>query len=257
MTDAAELILAARRDRPRRMLAPLGAGLAPADEAAGYALQRVVAERLGAVPPAGFKIGATARTMQDYLGLGGPAAGFVPASSLLADGATLRHADFLNPGVECEIGVRLGRDLPPGPCTEQAAAEAVAEVFPAIEIVERRYDDLKTLGTPTLIADQVFHAAGVTGASVAGWREIDLGAVEGEIRVDGVARGSGFGRDLLGHPMRALAWLAASGGAAAFGGLRAGQLVWLGSVTPPIWLEAPAAVEVSFRGLGTVRVRLD
>ena len=57
MNPAVEMILSARRER--RVLAPLGA-LAPADVTAGYALQREVATALGAVPPAGFKIGATA-----------------------------------------------------------------------------------------------------------------------------------------------------------------------------------------------------
>ena len=38
------------------------------------------------------------------------------------------------------------------------AADAVAEVHPAIEVVEKRYPDLAALGTPTLIADQVFMA---------------------------------------------------------------------------------------------------
>jgi len=252
MSDAAEMILEARR--ARRILAPLGKA-APADAAAGYALQRRVAERLGAVPPAGFKIGATTRQMQDYLGLPGPAAGFVPATSLRPNGAELRFADFLNVGVECEVGLRLGRDLPPAPCTRDQAAAAVAEVFPAIEIVERRYEDLKLLGTPTLIADQVFHAAGVTGAPVPNWRALDLGAARGELRVDGVVRAAGHGRDLLGHPLEALAWLAASGAAEAFGGLKAGQLVWLGSVTPPIWLEGPCVVEAAFDLLGVARLR--
>ena len=253
MTDAAaDLILAARRER--RVLEPLGAA-APADPAAGYALQRRVAERLGAVPPAGFKIGATTKQMQEYLGLPGPAAGFVPAESLKTDGATLRFADFVNPGVECEVGLRLGRDLPPGPCTRERAAEAVAEVFPAIEVVERRYPDLAVLGTPTLIADQVFHAAGLLGTPVPDWRAVDLGAARGELRVDGVAKAAGHGRDLLGHPLEALAWLAGSGAAEVFGGLKAGQVVWLGSVTPPIWLEGPCEVEADFDLLGRVRVR--
>ncbi|MFN3450141.1 MAG: 2-keto-4-pentenoate hydratase [Roseococcus sp.] len=252
MGAAAAAILAARRDR--RVLEPLGP-LAPATPEAGYALQREVAEALGAVPPAGFKIGATTRQMQAYLGLSGPAAGFVPAASLLPDGAALRFADFLNPGVECEIGVRLAADLPPGPCTPEAAAAAVGEVFPAIEVVERRYGDLAALGTPTLIADQVFHTAGVPGAPCPGWRALDLGALRGELRVGGESRGTGHGRDLLGHPFAALAWLAGSGCAAVHGGLRAGQIVWLGSVTPPIWLEGPAEVEVAFEGLGRVGLR--
>ncbi|MFL1461268.1 2-keto-4-pentenoate hydratase [Roseococcus sp. DSY-14] len=246
--DAADLILEARR--ARRVLAPLGAA-APATPEAGYAVQLQVAQRLGAVPPWGFKIGATTRQMQDYLGLTGPAAGFVPATSPHPDGARLRFGDFLHPGVECEVAVRLGRDVPWG---AEAGIADVAEAFAAIEIVEKRYGDLGELGTPTLIADCVFHAAGVLGQAPPDWRELDLAAIRGELRVDGEVKGGGFGRDLLGHPLEALRWLATSPAAREFGGLRAGQVVWLGSVTPPIWLEGPCAVEVAFDGLGKVSV---
>jgi len=189
--------------------------------------------------------------MQDYLGLTGPAAGFVPATSPRPDGARLRFADFLHPGVECEVAVRLGRDVPWG---REAGIADVAEAFAAIEIVEKRYGDLGELGTPSLIADCVFHAAGVLGAAAANWRELDLAAIRGELRVDGVAQGSGFSRDLLGHPLEALRWLATSPAAREFGGLRAGQVVWLGSVTPPIWLDGPCRVDVAFEGLGSVSV---
>ena len=247
MADAAAMILEARR--ARRVLAPLGTA-APASEAEGYAVQRRVAEAMGAIPPAGFKIGATTAQMQRYLGLSGPAAGFVPAASLNPSGTVFRFADFLAPGVECEVGVRLAADLPAGPCTPEAAGAAVGEAFAATEVVERRYADFAALGTPTLIADQVFHATGVLGAPAPGWRGYDLGAVRGEMWVEGESRGAGHGRDLLGHPFAALAWLAGSGAAAAFGGLRAGQVVWLGSVTPPIWLDGPCRVEVAFEGLG-------
>ncbi len=253
MGAAAEAILGARRGR--RVLAPLG-GAAPKNEAEGYAVQREVAAALGALPPAGFKIGATTRKMQEYLGLGGPAAGFVTAASVNPSGTEFRFADFVAPGVECEIGVRLGRDLPAGPCTRAQAAEAVGELFPAIEIVERRYGDLVELGTPALIADQVFHASGVIGAPVAGWREIDLASVRGRFHIGGKVVAEGHGRELLGHPLEALAWLAGSGAAREFGGLRAGQVVWLGSVTLPVWLEGACEVIAEFEGLGEARLRL-
>jgi 2-keto-4-pentenoate hydratase len=252
-SDAAEAIIEARRSR--RILAPLGA-LAPKSIEAGYALQKEIALRFGGLPPAGFKIGATTRQMQSYLGLSGPAAGFVPKAGLRDTPATLRHADYLDPGIECEVGLRLARDLPAGPCTREEAAEAVGEVFAAMEIVDRRYGDLGALGTPTLIADQVFHAGGVLGSPVAGWRALglDLAATRGRISVDGEVRGEGVGADLLGHPFEALAWLAASPCAAAFGGLRAGQVVFLGSVTPPIWLDRPCTTAVEFDTLGRVEV---
>ncbi|GGJ38870.1 2-keto-4-pentenoate hydratase [Neoroseomonas lacus] len=252
-SDAAEAILEARR--ARRILAPLGA-IAPQTIEAGYAVQKEVALRLGGLPPAGFKIGATTKQMQAYLGLPGPSAGFTPKSGLRGSPATARHADFLNPGAECEVAVRLARDIAPGPCTRDQAAAAVGEVFVAMEIVEKRYDDLGKLGTPTLIADQVFHAGGVLGTPVADWRAVDLAATRGRLCVDGQMRGEGVGADLLGHPFEALAWLAASAGAAAFGGLRAGQVVFLGSVTPPIWLDGPCTVVVEFDTLGRVELTL-
>lgn len=252
-SDAAEAILEARR--ARRILAPLGA-LAPATPEAGYALQKEVALRLGGLPPAGFKIGATTKQMQAILGLSGPAGGFVPKAGLRTTPATARHADFVNPGVECEVGLRLARDIAPGPCTRDQAGEAVGEIFAAMEIVENRYGDFTKIGTPTLIADQVFHAGGVLGAPVADWRSLDLGATRGRMTVDGEVRGEGVGADLLGHPFEALAWLASSGCAAAFGGLRAGQVVFLGSVTPPIWLEKPCKVVVEFDTLGRVELTL-
>jgi len=249
---AAAAILASRE--ARRILLPLGPD-SPADVAAGYAAQREVAEALGAVPPAGFKIGATTKQMQAYLGLAGPAAGFVAREGIQRTPGSFRFAELIAPGVECEVGLRLGRDIPAGPCTREAATAAVAEVFAAIEIVEKRYTDLAELGTPALIADQVFHRAGVLGAPAQGWRKADLGAIRGRMTVDGALRGEGAGADLLGHPFEALAWLAASPGAAAFGGLRAGQVVFLGSVTPPIWLDGPCEVVVEFDVLGRVEAR--
>jgi 2-keto-4-pentenoate hydratase len=132
----------------------------------------------------------------------------------------------------------------------------VGEVFAAIEIVEKRYDDLAKLTTPTLIADQVFHRGGVLGPPAAGWRR------SGRPRRDPRAhqRGwrscaaKGVGADLLGHPFEALAWLALPC-AAEFGGLRAGQVVFLGSVTPPIWLDGPCTAVVEFDTLGRVELR--
>jgi len=252
--EAAASFLAEAR-AARRTLDTLG-DVAPRNEAEAAATQTVLAGLRGASPPGGFKIGATAKRMQEYLGLSGPAAGFMAHRDIHADGVRLTFADFRNPGVECELAVRLARDIPPGPCTAAQAASAVGDFMAAIEIVENRYGALDVLGTPSLIADQVFHAAAVTGTPFAAWRETDIAALGGRIRIAGQEKGSGVARDLLGHPMNSLAWLASSPVAAVFGGLKAGQVVMLGSVTPPMWMDAPGAVEVEFDGMAPVRVIL-
>jgi 2-keto-4-pentenoate hydratase len=250
----ADALLAGRRARV--VMAPLPDEFAPRDEVEGAAAQLSFARRLGAVPPAGFKIGATAKVMQEHLGLHHPAAGFMQADGVHGSGATLGFAGLVAPGVECELAIRLAHDLPPGPCEPARAADAVGALFAAIEVVERRYTDLAAFGAPSLTADQFFHAAAVLGTPCATWRDADLGAIAGHITVDGEERARGLGGDLLGHPLNALAWLASSAVAATFGGLRAGQVVMLGSVTPPIWLAGPGEVRVVFDGLETVTVTL-
>ena len=233
----------------------LPAAIAPRTEQQGAAAQLALARLMEADPPAGFKIGATGKRMQEYLGLNGPAGGFMPGAGLHTSGAALRFVDFLNPGVECEVVVRLAHDLP-GPCSPVQAQAAVGEFMAGIEIVENRYHDLAALGTPTMIADQVFHAGAVLGAAMPGWRSLDIPALAGRMSIDGELREQGVAADLLGDPMNCLAWLAGSSVAAAFGGLKAGQVIMLGSVTPPIWLTGPARVTVEFSPLPAVEVTL-
>ena len=241
----------------RRLVEPLPHAIAPRTEREGAAVQYALWRSHGPSAPGGFKIGATAKRMQEYLGLSGPAAGFMATGGLHRSGATLRFADFQRPGVECELAVRLARDLPHGACTMEQAAEAVGELVAGIELVENRYTDLAQVGTATMIGDQVYHAAAVIGDPGSGdWREQDVAALRGRLIVDEHQRDEGVGADLMGHPFNCLAWLAGSSVAEAFGGLKAGQVVMLGSVTPPVWLTGPARVTVEFAPLPPVQVTL-
>jgi 2-keto-4-pentenoate hydratase len=240
----------------RRLIGALPEGLAPRDAEDGVAIQHALALRVGAARPAGFKIGATSKVMQAYLGVDEPVGGFMVPAGLHASGAVLAFADFNRPGVECELVARLAADLPPGPCSLTQAAAAIGELVCGIEIVEGRYVDVQAVGVPTMVADQMFHAAAVL-AEQGGldWRTLDLVAIGGSIAIDGATVGQGKGGDLLGHPLNSLCWLAASSLAQRFGGLRAGQTVMLGSVVPPTWLEGPCTVRVAFPPLPPATVR--
>lgn len=254
---AADAILRARVER--RPAGPLPRDIAPQTIVEAAATQFAIAGRLDAVPPGGFKIGATGARMRAYLGLDGPAAGFMERRNIHESGARFRLADLRDPAVECELAVRLSRDLQAGECDEATARDAIGELSAAIEVVENRYGpspagDLKAVGTPTLIADQVYHRAAVVGPPGDQWRTLDLVAITGRISDDNGVLDQGRGSELLGDPVRVLAWLAASDVAAAFGGLRAGQVVMLGSVTPPIWVHKPGRIEVAFDGLPHVHL---
>src|ERR1700760_1768493 len=112
--NAAQAIANVRRGRIP--LKPLPAWFAPRDEAEGYQVQRalydLVCPRAG--PLVGYKIGCTSKVMQQYLKIPHPCGGGVFARGVHETGAVLRAADYVRVGVECEIAVRLARDLAPG-----------------------------------------------------------------------------------------------------------------------------------------------
>jgi 2-keto-4-pentenoate hydratase len=252
---AAQTIASARRHRTP--LSPLDADVAPGDEAEGYLIQTALADLLspdfGAL--VGYKIGCTSSVMQAYLDIPHPCGGSVFASGVHESGASLRHRDFVRVGVECEIAVRLARDLAPSaaPFTADAVAQAVEAYLPAIEIVDDRYVDWQTLGAPTLVADDFFAAGCVLGKPVARSVAPDLLEVVGRAVINGEEAGRGAGADVLGHPHHALAWLA-NHLAADGKGLRVGQIVLTGSLVKTVWLGAGDDVVMDLSGLGTVAV---
>jgi 2-keto-4-pentenoate hydratase len=255
---AAQVIATARRNRTA--LKALPAGAAPVDEAAGYRVQRAVHDLLLPVAGAlvGYKIGCTSKVMQQYLNIPHPCGGGVFARGVHDSGARLRPSDFVRVGVECEIAVRLARDLPTAqaPFTQEGVAKAIEAYLPAIEIVDDRYEKWETLGAPTLVADDFFAAGCVLGAPVARVAAPDLLAVTGRALINGEEVGRGAGADVLGHPHQALAWLAnhlADEGK----GLHAGQIVLTGSLVKTVWLKAGDHVLMELDGLGRVEATFD
>jgi 2-keto-4-pentenoate hydratase len=250
---AAQIIAQARRTRAP--LKALPADVAPEDEAGGYRIQRAVHDLL--LPEVGslvgYKIGCTSAVMQDYLGISHPCGGGVFERVVHDSGAELRTSDFIRVGVECEIAVRLARDLEPSeePFTAEWVMEAVDAYCPAIEIVDDRYETWETLGAPTLIADDFFAAGCVLGRTVARLTAPDLLKVTGRAIVNGSEVSRGTGKDVLGHPHNALAWLA-NQLAAEGKGLHAGQLVMTGSLVKTVWLKAGDRVTMELEGLGKV-----
>jgi 2-oxo-3-hexenedioate decarboxylase/2-keto-4-pentenoate hydratase len=256
MTDirsAADAIAAARRGR--RPLSPFAADAAPKSEREGYRIQDAVHDLLaGDVGPrVGYKIGCTSAVMQEYLGIPHPCGGGVFAKGVHDSGVSLRARDFIRVGVECEIAVRLARDLAPSeaPFTAEWVAEAIDLYYPAIEIVDDRYVKWETMGAPTLVADDFFAAGCVLGQGVPRSAAPDLLKVIGRALINGEEVGQGTGADVLGHPHNALAWLA-NHLAAEAKGLRAGEIVLTGSLVKTVWLNAGDRVVMKLRGLGNV-----
>jgi 2-keto-4-pentenoate hydratase len=192
---------------------PIAEKWRPQDEAEGYALQFEVNHQLsqaGLGHIVGHKVGCTTPVMQKFLGIPNPCAGSVFSETVRHGTASVRRSGFVKLGIECEIAIELDRNIFPsdGPFTREAMESAVHSVMVAIEIVDDRYQDYRTLGVPTLIADDFFNSGCVLGEPVTDWRRLDLARLAGTTHINGTEAGKGTGKLVMGHPLEALAWLA-------------------------------------------------
>ena len=228
----------------------------PGDEIEAYAVQAEANQQLskmGLGLPVGHKIGCTTPVMQAFLDIHSPCAGDIFATTVLQSGQRISRAAYRRLGVECEIAIEISRDIEPGdaPFTRETIASVVGAVMAGIEIVDGRYLDYRSLGVPTLIADNFFNAGCVLGEPIRDWRKLDLGRLEGRTLINGREVGRGHGAMVLGHPLEALVWLANSRAARGLG-LRRGKFVFLGSLVETKWLDAGDAVRIEIEGLGAL-----
>ncbi len=89
--------------------------LAPASLDEAYVVQDEVHRRFreaGWGELGGHKIALTSKAVQELCGVDQPAGGGIFARTIQRSPATLRLADFMHLGLEFELGVRLGQDLP-------------------------------------------------------------------------------------------------------------------------------------------------
>jgi 2-oxo-3-hexenedioate decarboxylase/2-keto-4-pentenoate hydratase len=263
--DAERIQQAARwlcsEHRARQPFAPLPATLMPQTVDEAYAIQEgfhtCMAETRG--PIAGYKIALTTPVMQQMVGFHAPMAGGIFAGTIHRSPVELCRADYVRLGVECEIAVQLGADLPAAraPYSRDQVAAAVAGVIPAFEVVDDRQADYAQLAALvlTLIADNTWNAGIVLGDPVTDWHDIDLAAAHGVMRLNGVSVGEGHGRDVMGHPFEALVWLVnmlARRGKS----LTQGMLVMTGSIVATQFVNPGDAVRLSLDGLGEVRLNV-
>ena len=224
-------------------------GLAPRTLEEAYATQEALSglweKRLG--PVAGRKIATTTKIMQQLMGIDHPCGGLIFASRIHRAPATIRKADYVNVRVECELAVRLGRDLPkePQPYTRESVRDAISQVMAAFELIEDRHADYKTSKALSLIADNAWNGGIVIGAASAPPAG-DLNGIAGKLMRNGKPDGSGRTDD----PLGALAWLA---NLAADRGrpITAGMVVITGSVITTVDIAPGERLDFELDGIGS------
>jgi 2-keto-4-pentenoate hydratase len=185
-------------------------------------------------------------------------AGRILSDTVIADGGTASMAGNEMRVAEPEFAFRMRSDLPPrsSPYTVREVLDAVDTLHPAIEIPDSRFADFVSAGSAQIIADNACAHLFVLGApTTADWRALDLVEEKPVITLRG-QQYTGHGKNVLGDPRVALAWLANELRELGVT-LRAGQVVTTGTCHPPLPIQAGDRFEVDFGLLGKVSVKFE
>lgn len=239
---AGKLLEARKRGRPISGETP-ATGPASMDEA--YAVQRLLAENLGAV--GAFKTG---RKSPEETPIMAP----VPAGMVRASPARFGPGELTLIGIELEVAFLVREPLPRADDPRFAElARACVSPLAAIEIIDSRLADFETAGALWKLADAQVNGGLVHGAPVRDWGDIDLATLEVRLDIDGITVDDGPANVPGGDAFDVFCAFARLVGDHC-GGLVPGQYVTTGTLTPMRFIEPGRQVTGHVAGLGTVAV---
>src|SRR5262249_29619570 len=156
------LLCAARGGAPVHELPP---SCRPQSDADAYEIQDAVILRLGEAV-GGWKVGVASAAASAFCAP-------IYMRMIRPSPATYDAAELRLIGIEAETAFRLGRDLPPRTAAHDRE-EVVAGVtlHPAIEVVDSRYADFRSLDRPSILADNSSNGGLVYGAAIPGWESL-------------------------------------------------------------------------------------
>ena len=233
----------------------LEASLRPRDRAEGYAIQAKI-ENYTTRTLFGWKIAATSEAGQRHINVDGPMAGRILPETVIPDGGTASMAGNEMRVAESEFAFRMGADLPPrpSPYAVREVLDAVDTLHPAIEIPDSRFKDFVSAGAEQIIADNACAHLFVLGApAMVDWRELNLVEEKPVIALRG-KQYTGHGKNVLGDPRIALAWLANELRQLGVT-LKAGEVVTTGTCHPPLPIQSGDLFAADFGSIGRVSVR--
>lgn len=247
---AAQFIADAHKSRAIYQNLPEAIAPSTVDEA--YAAQEALRELWTPIYGnlAGLKIATTTKVMQQLMGIDHPCGGMIYEKRVHTSPASIKRGNYVNVVVECELAVRMSKDLPKkaSPYRREEVRAAIGSVMPAFELIEDRKAVYKECKAYTLIADNAWNGGIVLGAPVTVPADKELNGLKGKLDMGKEKR-----EGLTDDPMGALAWLATLA-SQRNRPLQAGMVVITGSLIPTLPIDVGQRFVFGIEGLGKVEM---
>lgn len=205
----------------------------------------------------GVKLGFTSRAKAEQMGVADVIAGVITQRMQVEDGGSVDVGELIHARVEPEVVFRLGSDL--GPDDAGDPLDAVAEIAPALEVIDSRYRDFR-FSLEDVVADNTSASRFVVGS----WTPLaearaamDLADLDVVLDVDGAPAATGSTGAILGDPLLAVAAMQRMARQHGFV-MPAGTIVLAGAATEAVPLPTTpgSVVSATVAGLGRVSLSI-
>jgi len=201
----------------------------------------------------GYKAALTNANIQARFGVTSPVRGVLLAKMLLADGAEVPANYGARPAFEADLLVEVTGEPLPGARTPAGVLRTITRVMPFIELPDLGVAEGEKLTAPLLTFLNAGARLGVVGKPIRVAATPAFADALANMRVvvtdqHGKELARGRGSAILGHPLNAVMWLhedLARGRVR----LKPGDVLSLGSFTPPLKPKAGMTVTVRYEGL--------
>jgi 2-keto-4-pentenoate hydratase len=201
----------------------------------------------------GYKAGLTSKALQERFGAAAPVRGVLLEKMLLADGATVSFEFGARPMFEADLLVVVKDAAIHKAATHVDVLRSLSMVVPFIELPDLLVAEGEKLSAPLLVSLNAGARLGVVGKGIPVQATPAFAEALAAMRVvvtdsSGKELATGPGRAILDHPLNAVRWLAQDLEKSRIR-LKAGDVLSLGSFTPPLPTRPGLAVSVRYEGL--------
>jgi len=200
--------------RTREKFTQLTGDNKPADMDEAYQIQSALYQMMraeaGFTEFAGHKVALTSPAIQKMCGVDQPAYGSVFRDFVHQSGHTINPKDFIRLGIEFEVALEIGEDIPMAyqKHTKESVADYISAVRPAFELIDDRDADYAHLDAASILCNRCWCGGIVLGPKTEDWRHLDLGNLESEVIWNGNADEKGNTGAALGNPLNSAAFVA-------------------------------------------------
>jgi len=198
----------------------------------------------------GPKMGLRSEAKLKQMNVEDPIYGYMFDYMVLSHGETLHMDELIHPKAEPEIGFILKHDLEGPGITAVQVLEATDYVFPAVEIIDSRYENFN-FTLPDVISDNTSASRVIFGSDIVKPTNLELDLAGVTLSINGEIKSLGAGAAVLGHPAYSIARLAnmlAENGEK----VKAGQPILSGAITQAMLLSKGDYVNAKIGGIGEV-----